>query len=173
MKNNRLFLLSLTLVLTFCATALSQKAEKPDKYKSRTLAEIPLINREATDAILRKAKLDEKHDFISFDPFYSRVKVEFAGQQRPVSPEHRELMKMWSKLQNVGKKTMSLYESEFLFKEGGREYWIPVQKKVAEAILKELRANDMITLFVVHVGGRKAALKSDFEWLFLSSAFEK
>jgi hypothetical protein len=173
MKNKQLMLLALTVALKFCATAFAQKTEKLDKYKSRTLAEIPALNREATDAILRQAKIDEKHGFISYDPFYARVKVEYAGQRRPLTPVHLELMKTWSKLQNVGKKTVSLYENEFLFKEGAKEYWIPVQKKVEEGILKELKANDMITLFVVHVGGSKAAMAKDFEWLFLSNSFEK
>jgi hypothetical protein len=164
-------LLLLTSVLALGATVFSQK--EFEKYKPRTLAEIPLVNREATDDILRKAKLEEKQDFISKDPFYSRSKVEFTGRQRPVSTEHEELIKIWSKLQRVDKKITSLYENEFLFKEGDKEYWIPVQKPVGEAMLKELKANDMIILFVLHVGGRKAAMKNDFEWLFLSTTYGK
>lgn len=173
MKKINLFLILLTLVLTLCSTAFSQKEKNSDKYKSRTLTDIPLINRANTDEILRKTKLEEKTDFISFDLFHSRVKVQFTGQQRPLSQDHQEMIKMWGKLQNIGKKQTSLYENEFLFKEGDKEYWIPVQKKVAEAMLKEIKADDMITLFVIHVGGRKASMKKDYEWLFLSTAFEK
>ena len=68
---------------------------------------------------------------------------------------------------------MSLYESEFFFKEGNEGYWIPVRKKVAEAMIKEIKVNDMITLFVIHVGGRKASMAKDYDWLFLSTALEK
>ena len=157
----------------FCSTAFSQKEKNSDKYKFRTLAEIPLINRSSTDDILKKTKLEDKTDFISYDFLYSRVKVQFTGQQRPVSQDHQEMIKMWGNLQNIGKKTTSLYENEFLFKESDREYWIPVQKKVEEAMLKEVKADDMMTLFVIHVGGRKAAMAKDYEWLFLSTAFEK
>ena len=173
MKKNNLSLFLLALVLTLCSTAFSQKQKNSDKYKSRTLAQIPLINRASTDEILRKTKLEDKTDFISYDFLYSRVSVKFTGQQRTVSQDHQEIMKMWSKLQNISKKTTSLYENEFLFRESDREYWIPVQKKVEEAMLKEIKADDMITLFVIHVGGRKAAMAKDYEWLFLSTAFEK
>jgi hypothetical protein len=173
MKKINRFLILPAFVLLCCGVAFPQKDKNFDKYKSRTLAEIPLINREATDKILRDSKLEEKHDFISFDLLYSRARVEFTGQQRAVSPNHQELIKLWGKLQDIGKKTTSLYENEFLFMEGDREYWIPVQKKVEEAMLKEIKANDMMTLFVVHVGGRKAAMTKDYEWLFLATAFAK
>jgi len=173
MKKIKLFLIVLSLVLTLCGAAFPQKEKNLDKYKSRTLAGIPLINREATDKILREAKLEEKHDFISYDLLYSRVKVQFTGQPRAVSQSHQEMIKMWGKLQKVSKKMTSLYENEFLFREGDKEYWIPVQKKVEEVMLKEIKANDMITLFVVHVGGRKAEMAKDYDWLFLSTAFEK
>lgn len=173
MKKIFYFLTLSVFVLTLCGTAFSQKSKEFDKYKSRTLAEIPLINREATDGILSKAKLEEKHDFISSDLLHSRARVEFTGQQRPISASHQEMIKMWSKLKNTSKKIMSLYENEFLFKEGDKEYWIPVQKPVEDAMLKELKVNDMITLFVIHVGGRKAAMAKDFEWLFLSTTYDK
>lgn len=161
------------LILTFCATAFAQKEKNFDKYKARTLAGIPLINRQTTDDILRKAKLEEKQDFISFDLFYSRVRVEFTGERRAVAPSRLELIKTWGKRQNISKKNTSLYENKFLFKEGDRQFWIPVEKKLEEALLKDIEANDMITLFVIHVGGRKAAMANDYDWLFLSTAFEK
>ena len=173
MKKTLYFLTLSSFVLALCGTAFSQKGKEFEKYKSRTLAEIPLVNREATDRPLSKAKLDEKHDFISSDLLHSRASVEFTGQKRPISTSHQEMIKMWMKLKNTSKKIMSLYENEFLFKEGDQEYWIPVQKPVEEAMLKELKVNDMITLFVIYVGGRKAAMAKNFEWLFLSTTYDK
>lgn len=171
-KNNRFLLLS-AFVLMFCSATFSQKDDEFSKYKFRTLSEITTLNREATDAILRKSKLEEKHDFIGFDLFYSRARVQFSGSSRPISSDHKDLIKTWEKLQNVDRKLTSLYENEFLFKECDKEYWIPMQKKVSESLLKEARANDTITLFVVHIGGRKAAMTKEYDWLFLSTAFEK
>ena len=173
MKENNRFLLLSALVLIFCSAAFSQKDNELNKYKFRTLSEITRLNREATDDILRKSKLEERQDFISFDLYYSRVRGKFIGSSRPISSDHKDLIKTWGKLQNVDQKITSLYEYEFLFKECDKEYWIPLQKKVSETIVKKAKANDMITLFVVHVGGRKAAMSKEYDWLFLLTAFEE
>jgi tRNA nucleotidyltransferase/poly(A) polymerase len=140
------FLLLTVLILIFCAIAFSQNNKELNNYKFRTLSEVTMLNREASDEILRKSKLEEKHDFISFDLFYSRVRAQFTGNSRPISSDHKDLIKTWEKLQNVDRKLTSLYENEFLFVECGKEYWIPMQKKVSEAITKEAKTNDMITL---------------------------
>ena len=173
MKKTIQLLLLLTFVLIFCATVFSQKDKEQNKYKYRTLSEITMLNRENTAEILRKSKIEEKNDFISFDLFYSRVRLQFIGNPRPVSSDHKELIKTWTKLQNVDEKITNLYENEFLFKECDKEYWIPMQKKVGEAILKEVKTDNMITLFVINIGGRRAAMSKEYDWLFLSTEFEK
>ena len=173
MKERSRFLLLSAFVLIFCSAVFPQKDNDLNKYKFRTLSEITMINREATDNILLKAKLEEKHDFIGSDLFYSRARVRFLGDSRPISLDHRDLIKTWAKLQNVDSKMVNLYENEFLFKDCDKAYWIPVQKNVSETLLKKVKLNEMISLFVVHVGGRKAAMSREYDWLFLSTAFEK
>ena len=171
-KNNCLLLLFIFLAL-FSVTAFAQKDKEQNKYKQRTLAELTMFNRENTAENLRKSKVEEKFDFISVDPFYSKTRLQFTGSSRPISQDSKDLMRIWEKLLNVDKKVVSLYETELLFKECNREYWIPIQKKVSEKILDEAKANEMITLFVINVGGRKAAMAKEYDWLFLSTAFEK
>lgn len=171
-KYTRYFLLSV-MVLTLYSTAFSQKGKEWEKYKYRTLTEITMINRETTDNILRQTKLEEKTDFIGSDLFYSRARVRFTGNLRPISPDHRDLIKTWAKLQNVDSKMINLYENEILFKDCDKEYWIPVPIKPGEAMTKELKPNEMLTLFVVHIGGRKAQMANDYDWLFLTTGFEK
>lgn len=173
MKKIIWFLLLLALVGMFYSTAFSQKDKALDKYKHRTLLEITAFNHANTDEILRKSKLEDQQDFIGVDFFYSRVRVQYLGTPRPISPDHKDLIRTWAKLQNVDQKITSLYEDEFLFKECDKEYWIPMQKKVGEDVLKEIKAKDMITLFVIHVGGRKARMSKEYDWLFLSIEFEK
>lgn len=165
MKKFSQFILVFTFLLIFSIPAFSQNNKDESKYKHRTLLEITNLNREATDDILQKSKPEEKHDFISFDLFYSKVRLQFIGNSRPISQEHKDLITTWAKLQNVDKKITSLYEE--------KEYWIPMQKKVYESLSKQTKMNDMLTLFVIHVGGRKAAMSKEYNWLFLSTAFEK
>ncbi len=166
------FLLLLTIALVGPAFVFAQKDKSLDKYKPRTLAEIAAISRKNTEQLLAKTKIGERSDFISLDLFYSRVRLQFLGDVRPLAADHRDLMKTWSKLQNVGKKTTDLYEEEFLFKEGERQYWIPMQKKIGEGLRQEIAPGETTTLFVIHVGGRTAAMSPQFEWLFLSVGYE-
>lgn len=161
------------LLILLQSSAFSQKKSSFDKYKERSLSEIIELNREGTDQILRKAKIDEQHGFIGIDPFYSKARLQYVGTPRPISPTHQSLIKTWSKLQRVDKKFTSLYENEYLFKEGETEYWIPVQKPGSDRIEADLRSGEMVTLFVIYVGGQKEKNIEDFSSLFLSIAFEK
>jgi hypothetical protein len=161
----------LIFIFSFHSIAWSQKDW--DKYKFRTLAEVISFNQEATDQILQTAKLEEKQDFIGADLFYSRIRLEYVGAPRAISNNHRDLIKLWARLQNIDKKVIDLYESEALFKECGVEYWIPVQKKIADDNLKKLKSGEMVTLFVIYVGGRKDNGTMKLDHLFLSTAIEK
>lgn len=58
-----------------------------------------------------------------------------------------------------------------LFKECDNEYWIPVQKQVIPHFAKELKKGDMVSLFIVRVGGEKA--KDRWDWLFIVNEFQK
>ena len=73
---------------TFHSTISAQKESNLDKYKYRTLAEIVTFNKDSTDEILKKSELEEKNDFIGADLFYSRVWVQFIGDERPLSDDH-------------------------------------------------------------------------------------
>lgn len=173
MKKINCFLLYFVFLALFSATAFAQKDKEQNKYKQRTLAELGMFNREYTAENRRKSKMEEKFDFISADPFYSKTRLQFTGSWRPISQDSKDLMRMWGKLLNVDKKFVSLYETELLFKEGDEEFWIPTQKKVSEKIFAEVKTNDMITLYVINIGGRKAAMAKEYSWLYVSTAFEK
>ncbi|MBC7901691.1 MAG: hypothetical protein H7070_16750 [Saprospiraceae bacterium] len=172
-KNFRIFFLALLSILAFQSFAFSQEQSSSNKYKPRTLSEIIELNRKATDGILKTAKLEEKNGFIGIDPFYSKVRVEYIGTPRPISDNHLGLITTWSKLQQVNKKFTRLYETEYLFKEGDAEYWIPLQKQIAESMNNELKLGDALTLFVIYVGAEKEKNSKQFESLFLSTAYEK
>lgn len=172
-KKYSLLMLFVFFMIIFHSTASAQKENNVDKYKYRTLSEIVSFNKDSTDAILRKSKFEEKNDFIGVDLFHSRVRVQFTGKPRPISADHKDLIKMWGRLQKIDEKIINLYEEEILFKECDKEYWIPVQKKVSENFLKKVKLNDMVTLFVIHIGGRKEQMSKEFDWLFLSIEFEK
>lgn len=166
-------MLFLGLLIAFALTTVAQNESNGDKYKYRALSEIVSFNKESTDEILRKSKLEEKNDFIGVDLFFSRVRLKYLGNSRPISDDHSDLIKVWIRLQRIDQKVASLYENEILVKECDREYWIPIQKQLSEKFAKEVKVNEMVTLFVIHTGGRKAKMAKEFEWLFLSTGFDK
>ena len=48
-----------------------------------------------------------------------------------------------------------LYDREFLFLEGGREFWIPVYKQTAIWLERELEDGDLVDAYVFYAGGVK------------------
>jgi hypothetical protein len=169
----KLYLLSFILLIGFYSTTFSQETSPWEKYKFRTLSEIIKLNEAGLAQGKELPKLADQWDFISADLFHSQARVTFAGASRPISTIHQELIKHWGTSLRIDQKTLDLYENEYLFKECEKEFWIPVQKQVSEFFPKELKPNDMITLFVIHVGGRKEKNIKEFDWLFLSTEFEK
>lgn len=166
-------MLVISFILLFYSFVFPQKESDLKIFKQRTLLEVTLFNRENTDDILKRTKLEDKTDFIGVDLFHSRARVQFIGNPRIISASHQEVIKIWRKLQHIDEKAVSFYEKEFLFKECDKEYWIPVPKKVGESLEKNLKSGEMVTLFVIHLGGRKEPNVKDFEWIFLANGFEK
>lgn len=162
-------ILAFAITLTLHGSAFSQKSKK---YPLRTLAAIISLNRDGTDLTLRKAKLEERRDFIGIDTMNSVVKLQFAGGPQTISEAHRTLINWWGKLQRVDKKFLQLYTDEFLFKENDVEYWIPIQAKDKDVIPSKFHAGDTITLTVLYIGAIKEKNEKTFSSLFLSAGFE-
>jgi hypothetical protein len=78
---------------------------------------------------------------------------------------------MWVEIFGVRPDILSLLEKELLIIECNSEYWIPVQKQLIPHFERELKSGDMVSLFIVRVGGEKANEK--WEWLFLVNEFQK
>ncbi len=114
---------------------------------------------------------DKKGILIRAKPFYSAIRVEYTGKSRAISSERLNLFSVWQKSLGVDAKVLTLLESEYLFKECDKEYWIPVQKQVAAYFPKELKIGDKITLYLMAVGGVK--VNNDWESVFLTNEFKK
>ena len=152
------------LLLVFAVTSFAQDFDY-DRYKSRTLAEIIDLNNPKLDAGAKKQMM------MSGKFFDSRVRVKYIGTSRPLSPERKEILNAWKTTHNIKPEIVALFEKEFLFKECEKEYWLPVQKQVAEFFPKELKEGEMITLYLIYGGGLKTPERADF--LFLVNEFEK
>lgn len=146
---------------------------KTESYKVRTLAGVVELNREGTDAILKKSRPNERQGFIGIDLYRSQVKVEYVGTPRVIPADRQGLMATWQKLQRVDKNFVRLYEKEHLFREGNTEYWIPVQRDMSARMEQTVKPGEILNLFVVYVGAAKPADADKFSPLFLATSFEK
>src|SRR5690606_5878513 len=68
---------------------------------------------------------------ISYDSFQSRVNLIYTGESRKVSDSRKEVISIWLKTFGKPSEFLDLFENEYLFKENGVEYWLPVQEPVA------------------------------------------
>ncbi len=173
MKLKTLIKTSLLLLFILFATLQNnaQDGFPYDKYKPRTLGEMIEINSDIKKADVTMEKAGKLQMTLNADPLYSQVRVKFMNQSRPISTERKDLIKIWQTTFNADERVLTLYENEYLFKECETEYWIPVQKQVASYFPKELKTGDMLSLFIMRVGGRKE--KENWDWLFLTNEFIK
>jgi hypothetical protein len=131
-----------------------------EEYKNRTLSELVEM-----DSDVVKTDYKEKQLLIHAKPFYSAIRLKYVGTSRPISAEKKNLFKLWQGSLGMDAKVLTLLENEFLFKECDKEYWIPVQKQVAAYFPKEMQQGDMITLYLMVVGGLKTTNKWEFVYL--------
>ncbi len=162
-------------ILAIAISILSQTAYSQGfpyhLYDTRTLAELVELN----SGVKKTAQKDVKNIMISAKPFYSAVRVEYAGQSRKLSKDKLGLFKVWEESLNVKSTNtnFSLFElldKEFLFKECDKEYWVPVQTPAANDFPQDMKKGDKITLYLMVVGGIET--NGEWEFVYLTNSFK-
>lgn len=167
-------ILVLKLLLSSCAIligALSCAAQNKfpyNEYDPRTVAELV---QNGTAAI--PPNLTTKYMMLDAKPFYSAIRLKYVGTSRPVPPEKKEVFKMWQESMRPNADITALIDNEYLFRECDAEYWIPVQKQVAAYFPKELKSGDLITVYLMVIGGVRLAPKDSYQPVFMVNEFRK
>ena len=164
-------LIGFTLLLALNANPTV--AQDWDKYKPRSLKQITTEFAEQSlkdpDVVITDSKGGSI--IVSRDTFPSQVAVVYTGSSRRVSDKKKEVIAAWLKVFGRPAEYLSLFESEYLFTEDAKEYWLPVQEQVASYFQKELRKSDKVTLYTVWVGARRDS--GGTEHVFLVNEFNK
>lgn len=160
------------LVVLFFAFAISQRSVLAQGfpyhlYEPRTLSEL-------VDAHSSSKQVEGSTNLIiSAEPFYSAIRLEYAGQSRKISQARMGLFKLWIESlkikANQNKDPMSLIDKEFLFTECGKDYWIPVQTPAANDFPRTLKKGDRLTLYLMFVGG--IGDKDKWDIVFFTNSF--
>ena len=169
MKGFLEFVFLTTVFFAGFSSIFAQQRFPYEEYDPRTLAELVSLNEEASKTMPK----DKGQMIINGKPFYSAVRVKYVGTSKPLSKEETDFLKLWQTSLGYPEEILVLYENKYLFKECDQEYWIPVQKQLTTYFPKELKAGDMITLYLMYPGGLKLKSADSWNFIFLVNEFVK
>lgn len=161
--------LILGLLLLMSSQALAQGFPWND-FERRTLQGLVKIN-VAEDADDLKRYPDKGQLVFRGKIMPSVVRVTYTGQSRGISSVRKKFIELWAGTYSTTPSYGSSFESEFLFKEGADDYWLPVQKQVANYFDKELKKGDLLDLYLIRPGGLRVKGKEELDWVFLVEEF--
>ncbi len=138
----------------------NKQPRTPDDYRPRTLKEIFAMKPDPKD-------LRDKQDrlVVTGAILPSRVQVTYTGSSRTIQQFKKEAIHQWARLYAGSMEHYTEpYQSEMLFIEGGKRYWLAVQKNSALA-KREFSKGEVLNLYLIRVG---AAIVGDkFDWTLL------
>lgn len=94
-----------------------------------------------------------------------RSRMAFVGEFRDLPEDSRRLIGAWGDSMGVTG-MLEVFRREVRVRQGDREYWLPVQEALATAMEAELRAGEVIEVFVIYIG------RVDGRAVFLVNAFD-
>jgi hypothetical protein len=155
---------SIASALVLLSLVVVTHAQSWDYEKQRTLAEM---------MTLRRGIIGQRHPIFSDSEagefalnnsaVTSRVKLRYMGERRQISVAKRRLLAAVARTYALNPESTKQLAEEILFKEGNRQYWIPVRKEVFPAV-ERVKTGDEITLYIDLVGAYRT--KGRWEWVF-------
>jgi hypothetical protein len=166
-------LLHVFLMLLLCTNlAFGQNASQPgnkkprslDDYQPRTLKEIAAMKADPKDLRDKQQRL-----VVTADVLPSMVQVTYTGTTRLMPPLKKESIHQWARLYAGSMEHYTEpYQTEMLFLEGGKPYWLAVQKNSALA-KRELRKGQALNLYLIRLGASIVGDKYDWTLLVQNS----
>ena len=101
----------------------------------------------------------------------SRARIEFLGRSRPLTASKRTFCERAFATLGLDKKLNEVLSDEWQFRENGHDYWLTVQKQVADYFPKELTPGDEIDVYFVGLGGVKEG--GAMQLVFLVNEFQR
>jgi hypothetical protein len=139
-------------------------------FERRTLEE--LVKRNIAEDADDLKRAPGKGQFVFRGEILSSVvRVTYTGESRKLSDERKKFIELWAGSYSQDPNYAGMFQSEFLFKEGAQEYWLPVQQQVAKFFEQELKKGDAVDLYLVRPGGLR--VKDKLDWIFLVEEFQK
>ncbi|MEN3326651.1 MAG: hypothetical protein V7638_1458 [Acidobacteriota bacterium] len=148
--------LLLLLSITGATLTYAQGNKKPRTiadYQPRTLQELTnLLPEPFRIALAERGVEGNKNlkEIVHGEMFPSRVKAVYSGTQRPIVEDKRNLISSWaSKFAGMPEFYTVPYQTELLFTEGDKSYWLAVHK---DLLAQDWKQGETLELCVIKFG---------------------
>jgi hypothetical protein len=137
------------------------------RYKPGTIAAVMQLR----DSTIRADHVANHPSFIvSGDDFPTQTRVVYRGDSRPLDPRRVDVVKHWGLTFLRDSTIVNAFHREYLFQEGNKLLWLPVQDTVASYFGRELHPGQTVTLCVVWFGAYYTG--GDIAWAFIVNDFK-
>ena len=107
---------------------------------------------------------------VSGNSFPTVTRVTYCGNSRPLDPKRLEVLRHWGLTFHRDTSVVLDFHREYLFQEGKRRLWLPVQDIVASFFTSELKPGHQVSLYVIWAGAHYA--DREITWTFLVNEFQ-
>ena len=162
------------LLLTTVGTAYTQGEKKPRTeadYRWRTLRELTTLQ---PDNVAREPRSRDANlrIVVHGDLLPSRVKVLYDGTTRPLVENKKQVITSWAnQFAGAPEFYTAPYQTEMLFTEEGKSYWLAVRKESVAQFEQQLKKGETVELFLIKMGN--ARIDDKLEPVLLVEKFGK
>lgn len=118
------------------------------------------------------ASTGKKDDFlIDARQVKSKSKVIYTGELREAGEKNMRFLKFWAESQGYPTGILQLLQQEARFREGDKDYWLPIRKKIADDMAQQLKKGDEVIVHTILAGGISQA--GSIEWVFIVGEFSR
>jgi hypothetical protein len=101
----------------------------------------------------------------------SKSKVIYTGEIREADDKKMRFLKFWAESQGHPLGFLGLLQQEARFREGDKDYWLPIRKKIADDMAQQLKKGDEVVIHTILAGGMPET--NSIEWVFIVGEFSK
>jgi hypothetical protein len=143
------------------------KEDHWEDYQPRTLQSIVDMHRQWIEDLDRNSK--KKAMLLTGNNFPSLVNLVYLAKSRSLPPNRKILLDAWRRSMSEKAPPPDVFLTEVLFREGTRERWIVVQQPLLDALSKEAKDGQTLTVYVIWVGAIRVS--KQWDWLFAMNEF--
>ena len=167
------FVLLLTSVsATIFAYSQEKKPRTDADYRARTLLELTTLQPDYMAGNPQYKADEDLRIVVHAHLLPSRVKVLYDGTTRSVVENRKIVITQWANSYAGAPEFYTVpYDTEMLFTEDGKSYWLVVRKESVPQFQQELKKGEAVELFLIKLGN--ARVDEQLEPVLLVEKFEK